>query len=837
MKRRISTLFACLFSACAALSAQSTGTATNVPAGVLFPTQNSAHVNGVRVRVGPDGSVWFLESSADIIARLKDGVTRQWQIRPTSQLGATPVDFELDGQFVWFIESGESQIPTGTSAYARLDTESGELTEYVVPGTIPGGFYRAPDGTVWLAQSASGLQQFNPQTLAVTIYRSTVTASYADMILGPDGAFWLADFGNNRIVRWVPGAATETYWVLFNPSQGLLQPSQIVFDDKGFLWIAERTASRVDRFDLGNSVLYSYQNIPQPIHLDIFQGRVYVTQINTTSSITVIDPNLASIDLVTNVTAGTAAVGTSPSLPVTIRESTIAPVDFPSPAVALDPSTFTVTNPSSSGLSGILTTTFNSSNTYGLVVDGGHVWAGTDGNLAELNLQAIGDPADVSVPAATSIAGSTQIDITISNRATGSLPGSAFYLYSPAAFAPRDSFTLTGNATSFLGNAFGPLASASTPLNGPLRIGIQGGTATNFLASVRSSRVLDNGGTFGYLLPAASEGASLQQGSTTNLFTGGNAGEVSILNFYSLEDASTTMTLFGPNGQLRGTQSFNVAQNTAFSFNPAASAFGVAPQPGDVVQIGVTGGTLQAAMLVFDAASTDVLPDLPAPALTNSIIPWVGSFPNGDRSFSSDLYVTNTSPDTPALVTVEYAGVGSIGALPASTFALFPLQTRAIVDVLLSLFDVDSGQGALILSSNVPVVAAARIATKTSSGDYGTFANAIDPTTGVVAGTPGLAIGLPQTATRTGLLVLYNSGGAGNVTLSAFKADGTLAGTLNVPMGSRSSAVVDSVFSQFGVTNQNAGRVRVDAEDGMRVFGWSADVDQISGDIDLTALR
>ena len=106
-----------------------------------------------------------------------------------------------------------------------------------------------------------------------------------------------------------------------------------------------------------------------------------------------------------------------------------------------------------------------------------------------------------------------------------------------------------------------------------------------------------------------------------------------------------------------------------------------------------------------------------------------------------------------------------------------------------------------------------------------------------MAGEGGLAIGLPQTATRTGLLVLYNAGGAGNATLSAFKADGTVAGTLTLPMGAQSSAVVDAVFTHFGITDQPAGRVRIDVDGGMRVFGWSADVDQITGDIDLTALR
>ena len=252
------------------------------------------------------------------------------------------------------------------------------------------------------------------------------------------------------------------------------------------------------------------------------------------------------------------------------------------------------------------------------------------------------------------------------------------------------------------------------------------------------------------------------------------------------------MTLFGPTGATRGTQSFNVAKNTSYSFNPAASAFGVAPEPGDVVRIGVTTGTLQASTLVFDAVSTDVLPDLPAPALTNSIVPWVGSFPNGDRSFFSDLYITNPSPDTPAVVTVEFAGVGrrrrAARLDPRPRPAPHPRARRRPPEPL---------RPRLRAGRAHPLVERSRGGRRadrdeTSAGDYGTFANAMDPTAGVVAGTGGLAIGLPQTATRTGLLVLYNAGAAGNATLSAFKADGTVAGTLTVPMGAQSSAVVDA---------------------------------------------
>ena len=92
---------------------------------------------------------------------------------------------------------------------ASLDTTTGALTEIVIPGSIPAAFYRAPDGTFWLPQTSGRLQRVyrdpqNPGQYKVLDYRSPSTFAYADMVVSPDGAFWLADFGNNRIVRWTP---------------------------------------------------------------------------------------------------------------------------------------------------------------------------------------------------------------------------------------------------------------------------------------------------------------------------------------------------------------------------------------------------------------------------------------------------------------------------------------------------------------------------------------------------------------------------------------------------------------------------------------------------------
>ena len=835
MKSRLATISACLFAVCAALCAQS----TTQPAGVLYPTQNSAQVNGVKIQVTSDGTVWFLESSADIIARLQNGVMRQWQIRPSTAIGATPVAFQIDGDVIWFIEAGESQIDAGTCAYGKLDTSTGLLTEWVIPGSIPAAFYRAPDGTVWLPQSAGVLQSVNLDTLAVLNYKSLATFSYADMVVAPDGAFWLADFGNNRIVRWVPGAATETSWNYFPLASGRLNPAQIQLDDFGRLWITERSGARVDLLDSVTNTMYSY-DVTDPIHLDIFQGRVYVTTISTTSTITVIDPELAPVSSVTELTPIDVSVGsTVPTIPVTVRSATIVPTDFTSAPSTIDPSTFTVAN--NGILVGILQTTFPGSNTYGVTVSGGRVWCGTDGQLAALNLQAIGGATDLGVPMATDLLGTTdsriQVDVTVANRGSTSLTGQGYYLYSPGSFASQASFTLAGGATSFLSNAFPSPAAASNLLNGPVRLGTATGTAANLIGTVRSSRVLPGGGTFGYLFPAESATTSLAQGSMTTLFLGAAEGEVSILNFYSLVDAKATMTLFAPDGTTRGTQDFDVAKNASLSFNPASSAFGVTPELGDAVRIAVTAGTLQASVLVFDAGTTDVAPSLPAAASTSSVLPWIGAFPNGDRSFATDLSISNPSADSSVDVTLTYYGIGAAGAPPTSTLALAPQETRTVESVLSTLFGIAEGQGALTVTSSIPVAAAIRVATAVSIGDYGTYANAMDASGGVTSAASATAIGLPQTATRSGLLLFYNGGGEGTVTINGFKADGTSAGTLHVNMAPNSATVVGPVFAALGVSNQAAGRVTVSVGDGMRVFGWAAAIDDITGDFDLTPLE
>ncbi len=844
MKYRTALLAAVTLVWAAAATAQTT--TPNVPEGVTFTTVDNARVNGVRIRVADDGAVWFLESSADVISRLKDGVIRNWQIRPNGSIGANPVDFQLDGNLVWFIESGQSGIPSGTCAYARLDTTTNQLTQWQVPGTIPAAFYRAPapDTKVWLPQSGAVMQSFDLNTLQVDNYRSSLTYAYADMVVAPDGAFWLADFGDNRIVRWVPGAATETSWTFFPLSGGRLYPSQIAFDEQGYLWISQRGSAlfpvnAVARFNAATGELRNYTGITNPIHFDIYDGRLYVTSIADPSAIYILDPALLVATSSQTLVPLTLDVGHSVSqrAAIPLDPVVITPTDLASAPVTIAPGDFAVTAPSP----GIVKVTFPFVDTWAITVAGGRVWTGTDSKLAALNLQTIGAVGDLSAPNATSLTGPPnsriQVNLTAANLGASSISGQSFYLYSPAAYAPKTTFTLAAGATTLFADAYGNLAGTSTLLNGPVRLGVTSGTAASLEATVRSVRVLPSGGTFGYLLPAASAAGSQRPGTTTTLFGGASSSETSILSLYALEDAQATLSLVAPDGTARGSRTFSLGKNGTLLFNPAASAFGAAAEPGDVVRSSVATGSLQEAMLVFDGGTTDIAPALPAAAMTQAVIPYAGSLPGDPRSLVSDLYLSNPSADTAADVSVSYAAIGATGAPQVATLTLAPLQSQAIADVLPTLFAVPNGAGALLVSANVPVVSAVRIASSEAAGSYGTFANAFDGAGGIAGGQSGTAIGLPQTATQTSYLLLYNSGAAGTVTVNGFRADGAPVGHFDVPLGSQAAGLVGSPFAALGISNQPAGRIRIDVPAGMQVFAWAAAMDTVTGDIDISPVQ
>jgi hypothetical protein len=830
--QRLAGISAALVLAASVLSAQS---GTTVPAGSAYETEDSGIVSGVRVEVRPDGSVWFLVPALDRIAVLKDEVTTQWQLRDDDDRGANPVDFEIDGDFVWFLCNGESGIDAGHSIFGRLDTTTGQVREWEVPGSRPAGFYRAPDGRVWIAQTDRRLQSVNLETLEVVDYRSPQTIAYSDIIFGPDGALWMTDFGNNRIVRFEPGATQERSWTFFDPTFAILSPSQIQFDPEGRLWISQFTGARVDRFDPATGQLVTFTGFLNPIHFDLFGGRVYVAEANgSNGQIALLDPNLSTAT-VSTIEPRTSDVGSLVNnRRATVNDYTITPTTFASAAATIPVEDLKV----GAGVPGVLRTEVPWQNAYGIDVVDGEVWVGTAGRLAHVQLQTVGSASDLVAPAASQRTGTatteTRVDIFLHNSSNEPISGEILYLFSPGYFAARQTFSLAAGGTSLLADAFGDLGSSSATLTGPLRIHVTSGPAEALVATVRTARAREDGGAFGYSTPAFSPEEGLGAGETRTLFTGWRENENSIFGFFTTSGASAEFTLVAPDGTVRGTLPISLTANLNQEFDPAAEAFGVSEEPGDVIRVSVLSGTLYPYVRIVDEGSQDTALSLPAKAAEIGIFPNVGNaLGMFDTIFLTDLALSNPS-SSPASVTLSYIPLDPQEARATRTLSLAPGESRRYEFVLPTVFQVDPGQGAIVVESDVPIVSSARIAARKEAGDFGTLALPI-PVEGALSGV-GEAFAV-QTATRRTNLILYNGGAAGVVTIVARNGNNDEIGRLQRALDAGQTVRLDSILTTLGVEEESNGRLFVEPSEGMLLYAWAAGVDGPTGDVEIEPLR
>jgi streptogramin lyase len=830
-----------------ALSAQ-TDTPTTVAAGSSFATEKSGIVSGVRIDVRPDGSVWFLLPALDRIAVLRGGQMTQWQIRDDTHLGANPVDFEVDGDVVWFIGNGESGVDAGHSIFGRLDTATGQEREWEIPGSRPAGFYRAPDGKVWLPQTdrTHGLQSVDLDTLEVVDHRSgnsdgtgTQTIAYSDIVLGSDGAVWMTDFGNNRIVRYEPGASQETSWTLLSPTTALLNPSQIKFDGKGRLWISELTGARMDRFDPATGELVIFGGVLRPIHFDLFGGRVYVAEATgSKGQIAVLDPLLAGFGTST-IEPETLVVRTLVNARhAVVHDRTITPTTFASSPEAIPAADLKVT----AGVSAVLRTEIPWTNAYGIDVVGGEVWVGSSGKLARLELQTIGGASDLVAPVATQLAGPVEsegrVDIMLYNPTDTPIAGQALFLFSPGYFAARGTFNVGPGQTALLSDAFGDLGSATIPINGPVRLLVTSGPADQLVARVRTARARADGGSFGYALPALSAAQGLGSGSNRTLFTGGRDSETSVFGFYTPSGAEAVFTLVAPDGTVRGTIPLSVISNIGQEFQPAASAFGVAAEPGDVIRVQVTSGTLFPYVRISEDGTGDGSVSLPVEATSDAVFPNAGTAVGlFDTSFGSDLFLSNPDASQMAAVTVFYYPLGSRAAPASAALTLDPGASQVIGDVLQTLFGVEPGQGTLVILSDVPVASTLRVAATKPEGDFATLALPINPGGIVLPGASAFVIGAPQTPTRRTNLLFFNRGAAGTATVIGYNGNNSEIGRLRIAVGDHQARRVDSVMAALGADEERNGRLVVEASDGMLLYAWAAEVDGPTGDVEIIPFR
>ncbi|HYK41409.1 MAG TPA: hypothetical protein VE007_03405 [Thermoanaerobaculia bacterium] len=846
IRSRILAALGLLFPLSAVLAQTPTPTPapTTVSTVTSWTTENNHPVSGVNIKPQPDGSVWFLVPSNDRIVQLQpDGITfKQWQIRADNKLGANPVDFEIDGQYVWFIENGESEIDAGFSAIGRLDTTNGALREWVIFGSRPTSLYRAPDGKFWVPQSNGVIESVDPVSLQVVNYVSRGVFAYSDAVLGPDGALWLIDFGNNRIVRWEFGAATETGWTLFDPAAGRLNLSQMTFDRAGKLWVSELSGNRIDRFDPATHTLTAWGGFQNPIHFDLFGDRVYVSEAQQAPGIVaVLDPNIAFGSDVTLTGVSSIVGSTINQRAAQVRDSTAIVSTFTSTKATVAASDVVV----GAATVGVLQTRFPSTNAYGIAATPGGVWVGSDGLLLFVALQTVGNIADPAVPVAAQFGVSPgehfEIETTYYNKGSAPMSVDTLYMLSPGSFAARRTVDLAPGQTLVLPNTFSDAASVRYATFGPVRFVVTSGNGADLLGSVRSTRFREDGTSFGFALPAFAAVDAVGAGSTKTLFTGARDSDVSVFGFYSSNGAEATIALVAPDGTVRGTTRLRISPNGSQEFNPAASVVGAVPEPGDTIRVTVASGSLLPYVNVLDTGSGDVASSQPASQTTASVLSGVSNVATAAGTYVSDLYLANGDPSNPANVTLMFLPAGAGGRPPRiANVGLPPGGSLVVPDVLTMLFST-TGDGTIVVTSDAAVASSVRVSSRREEGDYGGFQAGVPAGAGSsLTDQPRDSVGAPQNDTRQTDLLLFN-GGAGTavVTIAGYDEAGNAVDSAAVELVSGQAVRLPAVLAMLGVGSTTSGRIRValGTPGAGFVTALVEEIDLTTGDVDFAPLR
>lgn len=179
-----------------------------------------------RLAVAPDGSVWFAESTAFSVTRLKDGKLERHEFK-SLRGGPYGVAVAADGTVWATLQSGNQLLsiaPNGEMAEHDMPTPSAAPTDVAVD----------PKGGVWVVEfSANKIAQYANGKF--TEYPLTDgKRAPSGIAVTPDGTVWFGVLGGGVIGKLKDGQIS--YVALPRPNA---RPYSLAADAKGEVWYAD----------------------------------------------------------------------------------------------------------------------------------------------------------------------------------------------------------------------------------------------------------------------------------------------------------------------------------------------------------------------------------------------------------------------------------------------------------------------------------------------------------------------------------------------------------------------------------------------------------------------
>jgi streptogramin lyase len=273
--------------------------AVHVPPGLVseFALAGSAR----RLTAGPDGNVWFSDSTGFIGRVTPDGIANEFLIPTVLGASNAPASSDPNGitagpdQKIHWVSTGNDgngaigQVSTtGTFSSAFLEPvgddtslaidkngniwygdELGNSIDRVsADGTtrVPFPFSTpllpvirdmtiGPDGNVWFTDNQNGLVgRVNTTSGTVSTFPLEQGAAPLGIAPGPDGNVWFCETNANAIVQITASGAM----LAFTPPTANSAPSEITTGSDGKLWFTENAANQIGRFDPGTATFTEF---------------------------------------------------------------------------------------------------------------------------------------------------------------------------------------------------------------------------------------------------------------------------------------------------------------------------------------------------------------------------------------------------------------------------------------------------------------------------------------------------------------------------------------------------------------------------------------------------
>jgi virginiamycin B lyase len=228
------------------------------------PTNGATDSAPAGITEGPDGSIWFTESSANRIGRITpSGAFNKFQLpTPTSvnySAEANTSDPEnitvAPNGTVWFTEENSNQIGEWLPG--------GAVHEWPVP-TAPYGpldLSLGPDGNLWFTEwrNSGTVGKFNPNNHTTALYAAPVSPAF------PGGAAYGGITTGYNVIWFTNGSAIDQIFPFTSPTHPLITPypvpntannfwmEDITVAPNGTVWFASRPSNQIGEYDYQTS--------------------------------------------------------------------------------------------------------------------------------------------------------------------------------------------------------------------------------------------------------------------------------------------------------------------------------------------------------------------------------------------------------------------------------------------------------------------------------------------------------------------------------------------------------------------------------------------------------